>query len=264
MKILEQMAIESQFTKTELVVVQTIQSNLMDFHHMTIRKLAKESYSSNATIIRICRKLGFLGYRDFKIALITELESQKYITNNVNYSIPFQKEEATISIVNSIFSLYKDGISVIQSNLDLHALEDIASCLMKAERIFVFAIGDAQITATGFINKMVKLNYFLVLASEYREEEAILKHITPKDCALFITYSGKKTEHETCFRALHKKGVPSIILTANEKTILAKYATHRLILPDMEQDEKIATFYSQFGFTYYLSLIYSLIYHETK
>lgn len=186
MKILEQMAIESQFTKTELVVIQTIQSNLMDFHHMTIRKLAKESYSSNATIIRICRKLGFLGYRDFKIALITELESQKYITNNVNYSIPFQKEEA------------------------------------------------------------------------------ILKHITPKDCALFITYSGKKTEHETCFRALHKKGVPSIILTANEKTILAKYATHRLILPDMEQDEKIATFYSQFGFTYYLSLIYSLIYHETK
>lgn len=264
MKIVDKMKQIELFTKTETKVIDYILQTSDQLKNMSINTLAMNSFSSNATIIRICHKLGFEGYRDFKIGLLTELESQKFITNKIDYSIPFHSEESTEDIVNSIYSLYKVGISEIQTQLDVRELEQIADCLTKAKRIFIFAIGDAKITAMGFMNKMLKINYFPILATENGEEYAIVQKMDPQDCAMFITYSASREKYEEHFRDLKKKGVPTIVLTANEQSLLTKYASYHLCLPDLESREKIATFYSQFGFTYYLSLIYSLIYNKNS
>ena len=41
---------------------------------LSINDLAKKTYTSNATIIRLCRKTGYSGYKALKVDLIKERE----------------------------------------------------------------------------------------------------------------------------------------------------------------------------------------------
>ena len=129
MTILEQMRSEGDFTDTEKNIIQYILSDPSSLKEGTIGNIAQNTYSSNATIVRLCKKLGFQGIRDFRQALLVELESKKYIVNSVDYTVPFETKETTDSIINRMYSLYKEGIDLLQSRIDPGQMERIAECL---------------------------------------------------------------------------------------------------------------------------------------
>lgn len=52
------------------------------------------------------------------------------------------------------------SIKKAQLQIEHEDLDQIGKVLNKAQRIFLFAKGDSQITARKFQNKMVKLNKF--------------------------------------------------------------------------------------------------------
>ena len=55
-----------------------------------------------------------------------------------------------------------------------------------------------------------------------------------------------------------------MIITANKESRIAKECDYCILLPDMEENHKIATFYSQLAFQYVLNIIYSLLYVKMK
>ena len=58
---------------SEKRVAGFIQANLEEVIMMSIQGLAKKCSVSDATVLRFCRALGYLGYQDFKAALVPEL-----------------------------------------------------------------------------------------------------------------------------------------------------------------------------------------------
>ena len=86
MKILQQLK-ENHYTESEQQVIDYLLDHLEDLTLLSINDLAKKSYTSNATIIRLCHKVGYQGYRQFKLALLQELEANKYMVSQVDYSM---------------------------------------------------------------------------------------------------------------------------------------------------------------------------------
>lgn len=260
--LLEKLEKKDKLTDTEAAVADYIIEHKDEMINITIGRLAEKSYSSNASVIRICRKLGFKGFKDFKIALLLEVESQKYTPCSFDYSFPFTLNESSDSVVRNLGSLYKESIDIINSRLDCKVLDQVVKVIMKSNRFFIFAVGDSGITAMNFINKMVKIDYFPILATDNHEEASICKNMSRNDCALFISYRANYDYHHKCIEILNSKSVPVISLSAIEKSPLIKRSNLAIIIPEREhgQDEKIATFYSQLAFQYVLSIIYSLIY----
>ena len=109
---------------------------------------------------------------------------------------------------------------------------------------------------------MVKISYFPVLATDNREELHVFPHITQKDCVIFITYGGKHASFDKGIKVLKRNHVKTIIITANEKSHLARECMYHIYLPDCEKEKKIGTFYSQLAFQYILNLLYALIYRD--
>lgn len=262
MILLEKLKTTNLFTKTEQQVVDYLLLNKDQIYNITIGSLAKKTYSSNASIIRICKKLGFSGFKDFKIALLLELESQKYITNSIDYSFPFSLSEPTDVIVNNLSSLYKDSIDIIISQFDIKAIENIAKCIIEAKRVFIFAYGDTRITAMNFINKLIKINIFPILATDNREEFYICKNMTKHDCAFFISYSAEFNNYKHCVEILNNNNVPIVTISATENSPLIKRSNYSFIIPDCEHEDKIATFYSQLAFQFILNILFSLSYKK--
>ena len=241
MKILQQLK-ENHYTESEQQVIDYLLDHLEDLTLLSINDLAKKSYTSNATIIRLCHKVGYQGYRQFKLALLQELEANKYMVSQVDYTIPFQVNETSEQIIQNMFSLYQESIQQVYHHLSIKTLNKIATLMVQKKRVFIYGYGDSQITAANFINKLAK-------------------QLQPGDFALFISYSGENTSLLECMKILNQKGIQTALVTANLQSPLVVYSQYQIMIPDYEKQNKIATFYSQLAFMYILNNLHALIYH---
>ncbi|MDD8048986.1 MAG: MurR/RpiR family transcriptional regulator [Thomasclavelia sp.] len=249
------------YSKGEQEIINYIINNQSEFTNMTITLLASKTYTSNGTIIRLCQKLGFKGYKDFKIEMIKELESKKYLNETIDFSSPFYDLQNTNEIVKNMASLYKESIDVVLSNLDVNKLEKIVNEISEASRVFIYATGDTSITVKAFINKLTKLNIYIINANENGEAIANSINTTSNDLALFISYKGKNV-FDKCTSLLKNNGTKIVSITANDNSVISKYSDYTLLISDKEHDSKIATFYSQFVFEYILNTIYALLFSK--
>lgn len=251
---------ENQYTDSQQQITSYLLSHLDKLSLLSINDLAKKTYTSNATIMRLCHKLGFSGYREFKYALLKELEANKYRREDVDYSIPFSTNESAEMIIKNMFSLYQESIQQVYQNIDPQTITNIAKMIVNKKRTFIYAYGDSQMTSLTFINKLAKLNIYPVLATQYHEELHITTQLNQDDFALIISYDGENPSLLDCIKILNEKGVKVALVSANEKSSLIYYSQYKIIIPHNEKANKISTFYSQFAFMYILNNIYALIY----
>lgn len=69
--ILERLKTMEGFTHQEQAVAQYILRQMEDIQGMSSDELAKASYTSKATVVRLCKKLGVAGYQELKFQLIS-------------------------------------------------------------------------------------------------------------------------------------------------------------------------------------------------
>lgn len=261
MLLIEKMKKAENFTPTEIKISEFFLQNKNALSGITVHQLAQATFSSNAAIIRFCRKLGYEGFRDFRIDFEKELELNKFMeSTSVDYTRPFQKKDSTDIIIKQLYTLYKKGLDQVQSSLDHTELEKMANTMLHSKRIFLYGYGDVKLALMRFANLLAKIDIFPVIATENMEERTISKHVTSEDCALFVTYTLQNERFKQCAQILRERNVSIMLITANRDSMIAKYSTSRIFVPDMERPDRIATFYSNFAFEYILNLIYSLIY----
>lgn len=264
MLIEEKLTQQETFTTNEKRIADYLRMNLEAAVYMTIEELAKETYTSHSAIIRFCKKIGYSGFKEFRFELGREVHQLVAQFNQViDPNFPFTVEDDAKMIAKKMADLSIQAIKKAQFQIEDQSLETIATVLNKAERIFLFAKGDSQTTARKFQNKLVKLNKFLILAEEYSDSSWNAANLTKNDCAIFISYSGRIHHYERILTYLRHIGAPSLLITGNEQSEMAKKAAMRLVVSQEEYDfAKVATFSSQIAFDYVLNTLYSLMYAQ--
>lgn len=251
------------FSDSEIHVVEYILTHMEEVTHMNIAQLAEKTYSSNGMIIRIARKVNCTGFKDLKLKLTQELERARYIQKEVNFSFPFAIGETTNGILANMAALYRSAIHHIQPSVSPSQLNRIVRNLLLAKRIFLFALGDCEIAADSFTNKLKKLHIFAPLATLHGDQVVVAEGLQKDDITIFISYSGETDVINSCLYPLKRNHVPIIAITAGKDSLLARMADEKIIISQMEgNNDKISNFYSQFAFEYILNVIFSLMYNE--
>lgn len=255
---------QDTFTTTEKRIADYLQANFEAAVYMTIEELAKATYTSHSAIIRLCKKLGFTGFKEFRLELGREVHQLlAQFDQTIDANFPFSEQDDGATIAKKMAELSIQAVKKAQLQIEDQPLDTIAEKLTQAKRIFVFAKGDSQITARKFQNKLVKLNKFLILAEEYSDSSWNAANLTKEDCAVFISYSGRIHHYEKIMSYLKDVGTPTLLLTGNEHSEMAKKASMCLVISQGELDfVKVATFSSQIAFDYVLNTLYSIMYAQ--
>ncbi|STP30199.1 RpiR family transcriptional regulator [Enterococcus durans] len=255
---------QDTFTTTEKRIADYLQANFEAAVYMTIEELAKATYTSHSAIIRLCKKLGFTGFKEFRLELGREVHQLlAQFDQTIDANFPFSEQDDGATIAKKMAELSIQAVKKAQLQIEDQPLDTIAEKLTQAKRIFVFAKGDSQITARKFQNKLVKLNKFLILAEEYSDSSWNAANLTKEDCAVFISYSGRIHHYEKIMSYLKHVGTPTLLLTGNEHSEMAKKASMCLVISQGELDYvKVATFSSQIAFDYVLNTLYSIMYAQ--
>lgn len=261
MLLIDKLKIQADLTTTEKRIAEYILNHLAMIPAINVDELAKKTYTSHSSVIRLAKKMGYEGFRDFRVAISAIAHSNLYREEQVDANFPFLPQDSTQEIAKKMADLAVDTVKKTYAQLDHDILAASADLLAKAERIFLFAQGDSQIRGRSFQNKLVKINKFLIVADEYSDEDWNAVNLTQKDCALFITYRARVPQYERILKHFLNENVPSVLLTGNARSNLIPLARQAIVFTQAEMDFiKVSTFSSQVAFEYVLDTLFSLIY----
>jgi len=228
---------------------------------MTIGQLAAASYASNPTIVRLCRKLGVSGFREFKIVLASELERSAGI-EDVDANVPFGLKESAETIAGRIADLTQATVREGSQLLQGPDLDAAAALLDSAKQVYLFATGDSMVRALSFQGKLLKVNRLVHVTHLMQEQGYYAYNAGIEDCAVFITYHGQQSGYAEYAATMKQNGVKLIAITANSEGTLADLCDLVLPLPLSEDPiSKIATFSSQIAIDYVLNVLYSCMFN---
>ena len=257
--LIERMQSFEDYTEIEKNIMSVILECGEEIGRISIQELSELTFTSTTTILRFCRKLGFNGYKDFKLALLKDYSSAEESSVKVDVNRPFHFGANVPIVANNLNIVYQTALRSTMQMIDYDAVNRAADLMCKADRVFVFGTGDSGLTAQMFINRMLKIGRTFVYA-EY-EYIAYAKIARAGDLAVFVTYKGGNGYHERAIKVLKENHVPVITLSSRTDTLLARNSDVLLIVPQHEiQSDNIATFFSQECFSFCLNLIYSVVY----
>ena len=193
---------------------------------LNIHELAEETYSSASTIIRLCRKLGFHGYRDFSKSLVYELALRKSSYDERSKEIT--KEDSLEELVDKV--TYKNIVSLEDTRklIDLEVLQRCVSLITEARTICLFGMGSSLLVAKDAYLKFLRINKPCIISEDWHAQYLQAKNMTKEDVAIAISYSGMTEEVLRCVSAVKENGATVIAVTRFEENPLAIIADYNL------------------------------------
>ena len=121
------------FTEKERLVKLYILKNLNSISKLSIEDLSKAAGTSNTTISRFCRKLGFSGYRDFIIELAKETTSS-YARLNADVT----ETDSAFDVADKMFNTECSALEKTYKMLRNSNLDEVIRLILQKKRVAVF------------------------------------------------------------------------------------------------------------------------------
>jgi DNA-binding MurR/RpiR family transcriptional regulator len=263
MRIEQALQKQDSFSDSEKNLANYILQNPEEVLDLSVQALASKAFCSTSAVVRLCRKIGLEGFREFRIRLAAELQMDMQQEMQVNPDFPFTGKEGTAGIAKKMNAMMASSIT--QSyELAMHqtkAINQAVDLLLKARHIGLIAAGDSLLKGYVFQSNMMKIKKMVQISSVPGEDLLLPEALSEQDAALVISYSGSSDRVMESVQRLYRHNVPTIVLSANPKSPIALMASIVLELPKNEQTRyKLATFSSQAATEYMLNLLYSCIY----
>ena len=186
--LLERLREDKRFTSHERDVVSYILEHLNEVPSMSTGELARAAYTSKATVVRLCQKLGFSGYQEFKLKLVEEV-SQRQRIDRILANEPITGESSYTDIINTLPGLYDKAVTNTRLSLDKNVMTRINNVLQRAECIDIYGTGISYALAQAAAFK------FATLGVESSAHESINGHYlaarkNKKTVAFLISFTG--------------------------------------------------------------------------
>lgn len=248
---------------SEKVLADYILTNGEDILLMSSQELAAATFTSPATIIRFCKKLGLKGYNDFKFKYSAELQTISTNKDKVDFNFPFIKNDSAKDISIKMNMLYKDSVDDTLKLFNFHILEEVAELLCKSKTIKIFGMGSNSPYTVDFQYKMMRIGYSVQMAPMPTEQHIFALNTDSNTCAILISYSGETQGIIDIAEILSKNSTPIISITSYSNNSVSKYAKYSLHTSSRENIiSKISTFSSGISIQFILDTLFCCVFEK--
>lgn len=259
MSIMTQLEFELNFSNSEKNIARYILNHGETVLNLSIKQLAKNTYTSPATIVRLCHKLGLEGYQDFKIKYSAELQYDN--KNLIDVNFPFSKDDSTWQIVNKIAQLHQEALQDTLNLIDIDNLDQIVALVDQAKKIYLFGFGNSLLVGLDFQHKMMRINKLVEIRPNSGEQGFLSYTCTTEDIAIIISYSGETNELIDIAKSLKRRHIKVVAITSIGENRLSKYSDYLINTGSREKIfSKIAPYASKTSISYILDLIFSCLF----
>lgn len=202
-----------ELTKSEKKLAEYILKNLKEVKDINTYELAEKSHTSQATIIRFSKKLGYSGFPAFKIALSEDLGKRSHkrkeglIHNEI--SIDDSYEDIARKVVFENTAAIKDTFSI----LDQEKIEAAVEMIDKSEKILILGAGFSGLVGRDFHYKLMEIGRRTYYDSDTHVQMTNIAVMDEKDVVFVISHKGDSSDIYNVVKMAKQKGIKVISLT---------------------------------------------------
>ena len=177
----------------------------------SIHKLAVQTYTSASTVVRLCKKLGCNGYKEFQQALIYELAvSDK--SNDIAVGGVIAGDTTDV-VIEKVTAKNISSLELTRQYIDAQVVDAVVSCMMQARSICLFGMGASLLVARDLQLKLMRLNISCNLCDDYHSQLLYAKNMSREDLSIVVSYSGLTREAIECAWIAKANGAKVVSIT---------------------------------------------------
>lgn len=249
-------------TKSEQRVALYIAQNPQAVIFQSISELADCSNTSEATVVRTCKNLGFSSYQEFKVLLAQAIANPEQV---VYGAIHIEDNAPVSTIVDSVFDSTVQTLRLTQGALDARTVEEAAELLCHARRVFILGLGGSHAIAIDLQHKLLRLGIDAVYHPDlHMQRISIANHVGSEDVLFAISHSGSSKDVVDNAAIAKKANAKIIALTGVMKSPLSSYADVQLCTLSDETKHSIASVSSRLAQLAVIDVLHTIISNRDK
>lgn len=240
---------------TEAGIAKYICANPEEAVHLTVRELAEKTYSSPSSVVRLCRFIGFAGYKEFRQELLLDVHALGETGSHEEAEL-----DGTASVSDIIGSITRRNIQCLEDTqylLDAGEVESCVELLRTARTILLFGIGASLCVARDAYLKFLRVDKPCVLNDDWHSQLLQARNATAEDVGIIFSYSGQTSEMIECMKAMKENGTPMIAVTRSAPSPVAELADHRLHTATNEYTFRIGALSSRIAQLNVVDILYA-------
>lgn len=214
------------FSSTEREVAKAILENPQLVADMSVHELARFTFSSASTIVRMCTHTGYSGYKEFRKAVTYELALKEQTRKTEQKEI--EPSDSIETIIDKVTELNIRSLEETRELLDVQVIRKCVELLKNARVIYLFGMGASLCAAKDAYLKFLRLNKLCVINEDWHSQLLQARNATREDLALVFSYSGATVEIIECMKALRENSVATIAITRCVQSQVSELADEKL------------------------------------
>lgn len=248
-------AMQQSFTVSENEIAQYVINNADAVVASTITTIAQNTNTSEASINRFCKKIGFKGFNAFKIALAQE-----------NFFNSMRESDAASSdgLVGAISRDYRNMLVNTTAMLDEQLVQRAAAAMRKAAHIYIFSPSYACFVAEDLEFRLSMVGLYAKSVKAVSDLRIFSRCVGKEDLILIIAPSLLTRELYQSINICHEKGASIISITSYDSPKLTELIDYKFIISDKITTQNALSLSNNLIFLYVTDVLYCALLDSDK
>lgn len=217
----------------------------------SVTELAGRARSSEATVVRFCRSLGYKGYQDFKISLARDLVSP---IKSLHEELEEADEPAQVAA--KVFRTHIQALEETLAALDEAVFSRAVELLCGAKRVFFIGVGTSAPNVIDARNKFFRLGLDASAETDSHLQVMRAALLGPADVVVAVSHSGQTRDPIETVKVAKAKGARAIAITNAVLSPLAKLCDLTLVTASRETRFRMEALASRIAQTTLLNALF--------
>lgn len=188
----------------------------------TIGELARRCDTSETTVIRLCRTIGFGGYPEFRLSLAaaaaTSVEEAEYLSGEILHS------DTTEQVVRKVTGADAQAITETAAQVSIRSLEKAAKAIDAAGRIDLFGAGASSFVAQDMQYKLHRIGLISHCFADPHSAITSAALLARRDVAIGLSHTGSTRDTIRYLEVAADAGATTIAITNHPRASIARTA----------------------------------------
>ncbi|MBL8965721.1 MAG: MurR/RpiR family transcriptional regulator [Spirochaetaceae bacterium] len=225
--------------------------------HFNVSELARQSGSSQAAVVRFCKRIGLGSFNNFKLRLAKDVfrdDDERFIPD-----LDLESEATPENVIQDVIQRSQRGLHHLGSILAPSTVEAAADAILGASMTALFGVGASGVVAYDFFQKLIRLGLPSTYTLDTDLQVTTASGLKPTDTAFIVSYSGENAAMCEAARQARARGAKVISLTMDGPNTVRSLASIDLVVPASERIYRQGAATSRLNQLTVIDILYSII-----
>lgn len=249
-------SMQHNFTMSENEISQYVINHADQVVSSTISEFAKETGTSEASINRFCKKIGYKGFNGFKIALAQE--------NFYNTMMKQNSPTPDNGFISSVTTDYRQMLMNTSAMLDEKIILAAIDCIKSAQNIHIFSLLNVALIANELQFKFDQIGIRSKSYTDIIDMRIQATNIIPGDLSIFIAPTIMMRDIYQIANASLERGAKNLTITSYDSPKLNDISDYKFIISDKIVANNSVSLSNNLMFLYVIDIIYTALLRSDK